>query len=142
MVRTAFLLLATLFASVAYAQEDPPFVVQISPEAPTSATPVTVFVTRVGGCPTEFVGRTGNTLLVRQTEICVMPPSNTDEFLVGLLPVGTYTVRIEYSDDNGPQVFTSTFAVAAAATPEAPTLEVYGAIALALMLAVVAMQRA
>lgn len=139
MVRTAFLLLATLFASVLYAQEDPPFVVEITPEAPTNATPVTLFVTRAGGCPTEFIGRTGNTLLIRQAEICVMPPSNTDEFPVGVLPAGTYTVRIEYSDDEGPQVFTSTFAVAA--TPEAPTLEVYGAIALALMLAAVAMRR-
>ena len=142
MVRTVLFLLAILCSSLAHGQEEPLFVVEVFPEAPTSATPVTVLITR-RTCPTEFLGRTGNTLNFASGTICVLPPFNPDQHFIGLLPAGTWTVRIEHIEEEGqpPVVFTSTFVVAAATPAEVPALDAYGAIVLGVMLAGLAMRR-
>jgi hypothetical protein len=134
MVRTLFLVVATLLAGLAQAQ----VTIDVHPDAPTSATPITVFVTRTG-CPTEFLGRTGNVLLFREAELCVLPPGDTDEHLVGILPPGTYTIRVELVSE--PEVFEFPLVVAAASPAEVPAVDVYGAIALMLMLAGIAARR-
>jgi hypothetical protein len=135
MVRTLFLLVATLLAGLAQAQE---VTIDVFPDAPASSTPITVFITRPG-CPTEFLGRTGNVLLFREGEICVLPPGDTDEHFVGFLPAGTYTIRVELV--SVPEVFDFPLVVAAATPAEVPAVDVYGAIALTLMLAGIAARR-
>ena len=97
-----------------------------------------MFITRVG-CPTEFLGRTDVVLLFREAEICVLPPGNTDQHLAGILPAGTYTIRVELVSE--PAVFEFPLVVAAATPAEVPAVDVYGAIALALMLAGIAARR-
>ena len=135
MVRTLFLFVVTLLAGLAQAQE---VTVDVFPDAPTGATPVTVFITRPA-CPTEFLGRTGNDLLFREGETCVLPPGDTDQHLVGLLPAGAYTIRVELVSE--PAVLDFPLVVAAATPAEVPAVDVYGAVALTLMLAGIAARR-
>lgn len=110
--------------------------VTTQPQSPTSATPVTILIFNICGCPmyrTPIV-RDGFTFDVPYGEGCLSAClATTTPYTVGLLEPGTYTVRQFLEDDPGSAEVIGTFVVAAATAP-IPTLDVGGAAALAIAL--------
>jgi hypothetical protein len=128
------LVLALSLAPTAFAQ----VTLEVQPPFPTQLTPVRLVV-REALCG-ELTGftRTGTTIdLTYEEGGCVLPIPVSVDFNLGLLPIGTYTVR--YTPPSGAPVTVGTFAVVEA-TP-IPTLGTWALAALAGLLALLALRR-
>jgi hypothetical protein len=136
-VNVRWLLLLALFLT-------PPALAQlvtmeVQPPVPTTLTPVRLVV-REALCD-ELTGftRTGTTidLIFEIPGACVLPVPVSSNVNLGLLPIGTYTVR--YTPLGGTPVIVGTFAVVEP-TP-IPTLQTWALAALAGLLALLALRR-
>jgi hypothetical protein len=130
------LALALFVAPAAFAQA---VTMEVHPPFPTTLTPVRLEVVEaLCGEITGFT-RTGTTidLTYEQPDGCVLPIPISSDFNLGLLPIGTYTVR--YTLPNGGPVTVGTFAVVEP-TP-VPTLQTWALAVLAALLALLALRR-
>jgi hypothetical protein len=130
-------LLLLVVVATASAQAQP---VTVTPSAPTTGTPVSLTLS-YSACLYDPAGfqRTGNTIdlkLTRTGGICVLLPPGSFSAGLGLLPAGSYTVRIlDVSDPQAPQLLgTSTFAVSAVPAHGVPMLDLRGILAAVLLL--------
>jgi hypothetical protein len=111
-------------------------VVSTLPASPTSATPVTIVVSNVC-CPVlqPTIVRNGFVFDIPYGSICLSACAPfTATYDAGLLPPGTYEVRIVPDDNSGPPQIIGTFAVAAGAL-SVPALDPFGSVILAMLLA-------
>lgn len=108
----------------------------IDPPAPTNLTPVTIAVT--SNCPTHgAITQNGFVFDIESNYTCILLPQITNEYEVGLLAPGTYTVREVDVDNPSSTLVLGTFAVAAAAP--IPALDFRGLAALAFVLTLIAL---
>lgn len=116
----------------------PPYTVTMVPEVPTTRLPVTLSV-RHARCPafSGFVRNDRTIDITLPSTACPEFDSSviTTTFALGLLPVGTYTVR--FLAGSPPTPF-QTFAFAIVGGDEIPTLDTLGLLALSIALGGVA----
>jgi len=129
---SGYFLLAVYFAAL----DATATTLAIDPPAPTNLTPVTIAVT--SNCPTHgAITQNGFVFDIESNYLCILLPEITNEYEVGLLAPGTYTVREVDVDDPSSTLVLGTFAVAAAAP--IPALDFRGLAALAFVLTLAAL---
>ena len=111
----------------------------ITPNAPTTATPVTISVTST--CPTHgVISQSGFLFDIQSNYNCITLPQVTNDYPVGLLPPGIYTVReVDVDDPSSIQVLGSFTVVAAANADGIPAMDGRGMTALIVVLMVAAL---
>ncbi|HEX8251927.1 MAG TPA: hypothetical protein VF846_02175, partial [Thermoanaerobaculia bacterium] len=127
MRKTIFALVLLVVCAFGAEAQDVPFVVQITPENPTSQQVVQITVT--GFCYGPPVQK-GNVFEITFGPLCAGPPIPiTESFFVGRLAPGPYVVRVVHGVEPGdppssePPLAERAFVVAAAPAPvPAPTL--------------------
>lgn len=135
-LRITFLIGIALIAAPVHPQASCDGPITVAPPAPTNATPIRLsFLGLHEICSTLTYAVTGNTITVLNQWDCVVTPlAQQRELTIGLLPPGTYDVRVLRStnDPPDPALACGTITVTAAATTESvPALSTTFLIALA-----------
>lgn len=138
------LLLVLLSTGTTAAEPQVAITVTTQPSAPTTTTPVTLSVFNSCGCPmygTPFVVD-GFVVDVPHGDACLSAClARTTSYPLGLLPAGTYTVRSFLEGEPATAVVIGEFTIAASEVASIPTLDMRGALVLALVVVLLVLRR-